>query len=76
MFNQLDESSQEVVIDAMDEKFFKPGDTVISQGDSGEELYVVEEGKLSCSKIFVRCLSITYLGRRNNREVPQRIQSR
>lgn len=36
----------------MDQQFFKPGDTVISQGENGNDLYVVEEGSLACSKIF------------------------
>lgn len=54
MFNHLDEQSLEVVINAMDQKFYQPGDSVITQGESGHELYVVENGNLSCWKIFVR----------------------
>jgi cAMP-dependent protein kinase regulator len=53
MFNTLDQASFEIVINAMDFRCFKRDDTVISQGDSGHELYVVEEGLLACFKQFV-----------------------
>jgi cAMP-dependent protein kinase regulator len=53
MFNTLDENSLEVVIDAMDQKNVGTGQRVISQGDQGNELYVVEEGSLDCFKLFV-----------------------
>ena len=36
----------------MDEKRFKAGETVINQGEDGAELFVVESGVLSCSKLF------------------------
>jgi CRP-like cAMP-binding protein len=48
-----------VVIDAMDQQFFKPDDTVIAQGESGNDLFVVEEGSLACSKIFVSYADLT-----------------
>lgn len=38
----------------MEEKAFKPGDAVITQGDEGDNLYVIEEGKLACSRRFVQ----------------------
>jgi len=37
----------------MDSKNFNPGDSVITQGEEGNELYVVEEGTLACFKLFV-----------------------
>ena len=40
----LDEQEMEVVIDAMDEKKVTAGTNVINEGESGDELYVVEEG--------------------------------
>ena len=40
----LDEDELEVVIDAMDEKRVTNGATVITEGENGDELYVVEEG--------------------------------
>jgi cAMP-dependent protein kinase regulator len=54
----LDAKEIEVVVDAMEEKHFKEGETVIKQGDEGDNVYVVEEGKLSCSRVFVfSCIS-------------------
>lgn len=44
MFSALDEQEMEVVIDAMDEKKAAIGDTIIVEGESGDQLYVVEEG--------------------------------
>ncbi len=53
MFSALDENEIEVVIDAMDEKRVVQGDSVIVEGESGDELYVVEDGILECYKLFV-----------------------
>ena len=50
MFNGLEESEMEVVIDAMDEQKVKAGETIITEGEKGDELFVVEEGKLDCYK--------------------------
>ena len=53
MFGPFDDAQLEIVIDAMDSKKYNPGDSVITQGEEGAELYVVEEGTLSCFKLFV-----------------------
>lgn len=53
MFSGLDENEMNVVIDAMDEQKFKAGETVISEGEKGDELFVVEDGQLDCYKKFV-----------------------
>jgi cAMP-dependent protein kinase regulator len=53
MFMALDEQEMEVVIDAMDEKRVEAGQNVITEGERGDELYVVEEGQLDCYKKFV-----------------------
>jgi cAMP-dependent protein kinase regulator len=50
MFSSLDSKEKKIVIDAMEEKSFTRGDTVILQGESGDELYVVESGHLDCYK--------------------------
>lgn len=42
----------EIVIQAMQECWYKPGENVIKQGDNGEILYVVESGELDCYKLF------------------------
>jgi cAMP-dependent protein kinase regulator len=52
MFNGLDDNDMNVVIDAMDEKIVKIGLKIITEGESGNELYVVEEGELDCFKKF------------------------
>ena len=63
MFMALDEQELEVVIDAMDEKKVSAGTNVIVEGANGDELYVVEEGKLDCFKKFVMiiCLIIFFI---------------
>lgn len=52
MFSVLDDSEKEMIIQAMEERNFAPGQWVISQGDDGNELFVVEQGSLECSKVF------------------------
>ena len=52
MFSGLDDHDMGVVIDAMDEKKVSTGTNVITEGESGNELYVVEEGELDCFKKF------------------------
>ena len=52
MFMSLDEKDMKVVIDAMDSKDFKKGETVIQEGEAGDVLYIVESGSLSCHKII------------------------
>ena len=53
MFQNLESDEKEVVIMAMEEKKFNAGDMVIEQGTDGDDLYVVEEGTLECTKVFV-----------------------
>ncbi len=54
IFSGLEDSEREIVVKAMEEKSFKPGEYVIKQGDAGENLYVVDTGTLICTKKFVR----------------------
>ena len=61
MFSALDEKEKKIVIDAMDEKRAKPGDTIISQGEEGDVLYVVESGVLSCYRKFAGNKEPTFL---------------
>lgn len=53
MFMALDDAELGVVIDAMDEKRTTAGETVITEGEKGDHLYVVEDGTLECYKKFV-----------------------
>ena len=52
LFSNLEPNELEIVIGAMDEKHYKPEENVITQGESGDCLYVVEEGNLDCTKHF------------------------
>ena len=52
LFSNLDNKDLEIVIGAMDEKRFKSGEDVITQGDAGDCLYFVESGNLECYKQF------------------------
>ena len=53
MFNALNPTELEIVLNAMVSVTRKAGETIINQGEDGQELYVVESGVLSCSKLFV-----------------------
>ena len=52
IFNSLDKKDLEVVINAMEEKRYKLNENVITQGEDGDCLYIVETGLLKCYKIF------------------------
>ena len=48
----MNDKDFEIVVDAMEEKKFAHGEFVIKQGEDGSELFVVESGSLSCTKLF------------------------
>ena len=50
MFKALGDEEMAIVVDAMQGVDFKAGDTVITEGEPGAVLYVVEAGQLDCSK--------------------------
>jgi len=52
MFMNLKEDDLKVVIDAMDERKVVAKETIITEGEPGEVLYVVESGESTCSKII------------------------
>ena len=52
IFSSLDKNDIEIVINAMEEKKFKIDEKVITQGEVGDCLYIVETGSLSCFKIL------------------------
>jgi len=74
MFSALDEKEQNIVINAMEEKTFeyllhllyfltsfRPEEYVIQQGENGDNLYVVDSGKLACYKQFANNPEPTFL---------------
>ena len=52
MFMSLDDGDLNTVIDAISAKNFGANETVITEGENGDVLYIVESGKLSCHKII------------------------
>jgi cAMP-dependent protein kinase regulator len=50
IFKTCEREQQDILIDAMDTQNFKQGDMVITQGDDGNELYIVNDGQLECFK--------------------------
>lgn len=48
IFQNLEANEIEIVINAMEESNFIPGQTVIMQGEAGDCLYIVESGDLEC----------------------------
>ncbi len=52
MFSNLNPDELEIVLGAMQKIEFSVGSKVINQGDDGDNLYVVETGKLKCTKVF------------------------
>ena len=50
LFSHLAEKEKWVLVDAMQEKAVQANECVISQGDDGFELYVVDEGELECRR--------------------------
>jgi cAMP-dependent protein kinase regulator len=61
MFSALDDKEKIIVLNAMEEKRAKQGDYIIRQGEEGDNLYVVENGTLSCYKLFPGKTEQTFL---------------
>lgn len=53
IFNSLDEKELKICIDAMEEYTCKAGDYVITEGDPGAVLYIIEKGEYDCFKKIV-----------------------
>lgn len=54
MFSCLNPQELEIVLNAMQYVKKHPGENIITEGDDGDNLYVVESGTLNCTKHFVR----------------------
>lgn len=52
MFSALNPEELRIVLGAMQAVQKKAGELVIKEGDDGDNLYVVETGTLSCTKVF------------------------
>jgi cAMP-dependent protein kinase regulator len=61
MFSALDEDELKIVVGAIEEIKGGPGDPIIVEGDQGDCMYVLEDGKLDCTKVFVKGDAPTFL---------------
>lgn len=52
MFMGLDDKDMNTVIDAMESKHVKAGNDVITEGEAGDVLYIVESGEQKCYKVL------------------------
>ena len=50
MFKALGQDEMSIVVNAMEEVKFEEGAVVITEGEPGNVLYIVEEGRLDCFK--------------------------
>merc|ERR1719188_1575357 len=50
MFSSLDPKDMETIIMAMEEANVMAGEKVITEGEDGDYLFVIESGKLECTK--------------------------
>ena len=61
LFNSLEDKELKTVIDSFEEKKYKAGENVITQGEEGDVLYLVDSGELDCEKVFKKGDPPTYL---------------
>jgi len=61
MFSALNPEELSIVLDAMEEVKVKAGAIIITEGEDGDNLYVVESGTLTCTKIFKGHTDSTHL---------------
>ena len=52
MFKYLEDKDLEIIVGAFQLKQFQENDMVITQGDDGDELFLVSTGYLNCYKVF------------------------
>ena len=52
MFTALEPKELAVVVDAIEEVKATPGTKIITEGDAGDCMYVLESGSLECTKVF------------------------
>ena len=61
IFNSLEDKELKTVIDSFEEKKYTQGQAVITQGEEGDVLYLVDSGELDCEKVFKAGDPPTYL---------------
>eukprot|EP00933_Yihiella_yeosuensis_P031729 TRINITY_DN25317_c0_g1_i1.p1 TRINITY_DN25317_c0_g1~~TRINITY_DN25317_c0_g1_i1.p1 ORF type:complete len:1227 (-),score=332.98 TRINITY_DN25317_c0_g1_i1:209-3592(-) len=50
MFREQSPENMKIIIDALEEKHVEPGTRCVQQGDSGNVMWIIEEGELECFK--------------------------
>ena len=61
IFNALEDQDMATVVDAFEEKRYKSGEYVITQGEQGDVIYLVDTGELGCEKTFKKGDKPTFL---------------
>uniref|UniRef100_A0A7S3IRJ4 cAMP-dependent protein kinase regulatory subunit n=1 Tax=Strombidium inclinatum TaxID=197538 RepID=A0A7S3IRJ4_9SPIT len=61
MFTALEEKEFKIVVDAIEEVQGSPGEAIITEGDHGDCMYVLEKGSLKCTKVFTGNTEPTFL---------------
>jgi cAMP-dependent protein kinase regulator len=61
IFNSLEDQDMATVLDAFEEKRYKAGEYVITQGEQGDVIYLVDTGELGCEKTFKKGDKPTFL---------------
>ena len=61
IFNSLEDKELKTVIDSFEERKYSAGQNVITQGEEGDVLYLVDSGELDCEKVFKKGDQPTYL---------------
>jgi len=61
MFTALEKAEFDIVVDAIEEIKGKSGECIIKEGDQGDCMYVLEEGELDCTKVFMPGTDPTHL---------------
>ena len=61
IFNSLEDKELKTVIDSFEEKKCPAGKNIITQGEEGDVLYLVDSGELDCEKVFKAGDKPTYL---------------
>jgi cAMP-dependent protein kinase regulator len=61
IFNSLEDKELKTVIDSFEEKKCPAGKNIITQGEEGDVLYLVDSGELDCEKVFKAGDPPTYL---------------
>jgi cAMP-dependent protein kinase regulator len=50
LLEKLDRYEKLKLIDGLESKSYKKGDTIIEEGNEGEDFYIIEEGTVECLK--------------------------